>query len=603
MATRPGAATRRALDDLIEAAAGASRWVDLELHLRRLTVELPAPVEVGAELLAGGVRLRAAAGGVVVPVVSVERNASAVLPDGTPIEGGGVLRAEVVVRAGGRWDQLHKRYDGPAAAPRVFDLVEAQIETARWFAGWLARWTARRGGATQADRDALAALLYGDRGGGKTLLGLWICMAACLAVPGAVVWVVSASRPQSTEDVRENLSVMLPREWASYHGQPEYRYRFVNNSRLREMTADSEEDLKQGDVDLAFLNEAAKMGRRAFTYTVGRVKLRSGLVFMASNPPTPDVPKGVWVLSLFQEHEDRTREGKPIACVVFKNTSRENAAVDQSAQDDALDLMRVISPRHADADALGLMLPLGSKIIHTWDRHKHGRFPAPVTGDITREWTRRRYGRAFDFLGGVDFQAHPFIIGSFWKLFGRLEAPVAWCVSDVTEQGSEDDFLDALQIGGIPTAEGQTVELTPDVVLFVGDSSAQWQDRKHRGEQARIYPPSFSAFKARGLHIVPPAEKITPEARWPKNPPVGVSLGQITHWIGHDRMHVSPLAKHVLEAFREAEAKTLPNGAQVPEAKYAHAIDTARYVAWYVEPPTRRQAVGGRAIVSVGQRR
>lgn len=604
MATRRGAAVRRKLDDLIEQAQGEARYVDLQIVLRRITADFPAQVEVGHQFTVAGLQLQAAAAGQLdVPVVAMERNASAKIPNGARFDGGGVFRAEQVLVVGGRWDCLLKKYDGAVKTPLVFDLVESQVETARWFAGWLARWTARRAGAAPRIKDVLASLLYGDRGGGKTLLGLWLCMAAAAAVPGSVVWVVSASRPQSTEDVRENLDLFIPKAWAVYKGQPEYRWRFANGSRLREMTADAEEDLKQGDLDFCFLNEAAKMGKRAFGYTVGRAKLKSGHVFMASNPPTPDVPKGVWVLNLHQEWEDRRREGKPMALQVFKNSSRQNAAADQSAQDDALDLMRTVSPRHAQADAEGLMLPLGAKIIHAFDRVKHGRFPAPQTGDITREWTRRKYGRAFDFLGPVDFQDNPYIISSFWKVFGRIERPLIWCVSDVTVKGSEDDFLDELEIGGVPVAEGQSADFDPSAVLFIGDSSAQWQDRKHRGEQARIYPPSFQAFKNRGLHIVPPAEKITPEARWAKNPPYGVSLGQVNRWLAEDRMHIGPLAAHVVEAFRESEAKQTTHGAR-PEAKYAHSIDTARYVAWYVEPPTRRKpAAGVGPMVSVGNRR
>lgn len=601
----PGGQAKR-LRQLLAAARPETRYIDLALHLRRITADFPAPVEEGHEFTAGGVAFVAlAAGQVGVPVRSLDLGASAAAADGAPIEGGGELRAEVLVRGGGRWDTLRREMaPEPPERPVCFDLMESQVEVARWFAAWLARYLARSRDWQRA-RDVRTLLNYGNRGGGKTVVLLLCLVCFCLSVSGAIGWAISRSRPQAEVDITRTLQQLLPASWYVYRGHPKYSYSFVNGSLLRDMTADSPEDLKQGRVDLALLNEGAKMDRRAYAYPLGRVKDRGGLMMIASNPPTPDVPKGAWVKRLYEDEREARAAGKWFPMHVVRTDAALNAAIDQAAGDDVAILLHAVDPALAVADALGEMAAIGQRLIYAYDKVLHGMEMPPDVGyrDITEQVTHRLYNRAFPYLAGVDFQDHPFIIASFYKVYedpARPTEPILWCISEFARQGSEDDFLDEVIDQGIQVSAdvldgkrvvsvAKYVDIEPGTVLWVGDSSAQWQDRKNRGSNI-TEPPSFKIWRNRGLFIVPPTKKITPEAKFAKNPPRGTSYGQVNRWFATGRLKLSPLAEKLSEACRECLVRPGVNGNPLVGGKHVHPIDTLRYVCWYIEPPTKIKA-------------
>ena len=578
---------RKRLNQQHAAVFGAERYVDMGLQLRRLTVDLPQEVPAGTSLLIGNVEMvTAGAGQTEVPVVSTERGASTALRPGDSVQGGGELRVEVVLSAGGRWDRLQERYDGPARAPVIVDLIEAQVEPARWVARWITRYKERQGSRRRRQKDKRTLLNYGNRASGKTVLGLLLTAAVCLEVPGTVAWVISRSRTQSQDEIHDALKELLPERWYSYHGQPAYRFSLVNGSRIREMTADAPEDLKQGRVDWAFLNEGAKMPKLAYAYPIGRISDRGGLCYIASNPPTADVPRGIWVWHLYRKVVERQGCSEWCPIEAMQSSAQDNALIDQAAREDVADILQMLDPRLAAADAKGVMQGVSPQIIHAFDLPRHGRRHAPDVGDITAEVLRRhhRVRQGFSYLAGVDFQSSfPFITCTFFKLYGKIEAPILWAVSGANPEGNEDDFLDSVLIEGIVTGEGESDEINPQTVLWIGDSSAQWQNSRHEHKA----PPSFPPFLNRGFKILSPTVPVTPGALYGRNPPVGTSLGQVNRWFREDRIMVSPLAEGLLSDCRDGTSRETDKGPR-PEKKHSHFLDTLRYVLWFLEPPTRR---------------
>lgn len=588
---RPGG-TRKNLAAARAAAEGTDRYIDLCLVLRRLTVDLPEEVPEKWTLRCGDVELvTAAAGRAGVPVRSAQLGASAVLQDGAALEGGGQLRAETVLRAGGRWDTLQERYDGEAAAPRVFDLVEAQVEPARFVAGWIERYRARQTTGKRA-KDIRTLLHYGNRGGGKTVLGLWCTVAVCLAVPGTVAWAISRSRTQSADEIHDALVGFLPKAWYAYQGQPRYRFQLVNKSKIREMTADDPADLKQGRVDWAFLNEAAKMPDLAYGYPIGRISDRGGLCYIATNPPTVDVPRGTWVWHFFRKNLEREATGKRKLVEIIQTDAATNAAIDQDAREDVGEILAMVNPLLAAADADGKMQGASPQIIYAFKTEKHGLRAPPQLGDITAEFLRRhpRVRRAFPYLAGIDFQASfPYITATFFKIFGSYERPILWAVSGMNPEGNEDDFLDTLSIEGIPLGEGEAPEaVEPSTVLWIGDSSAQFQNSKHEHKA----PPSFPAFLNRGYKIMSPTLPVTPGALYGRNPPIGSSFGQVNRWFSEDRIMISPMAKGLLTDCRDGIAKEYRGGLTV-DKPHSHFLDGLRYVLWFLSPPMKRVRPAG----------
>jgi hypothetical protein len=594
MATRRGAKTQRALADHRAAIDGVDRYTDLLLYLRAIRADFPQEVPEGYEFTAGGVEfVTSAAGQRDVPIRSVQVQDSAQVPDGAPIDQGGVLRCQVLLSAGRRWDTLRSAWaTAPAETPHVLDLLESQHAIVSSFAAWLGRYAVRRARPPAHEvRDVLNMLAYGNRGSGKT----WVCMALllalCLEIPDSVCWFVVENRPASQEDVRETFERMLPGRWAvHWQGQPGFAWRFPNGSRIYEKSADEPAALKSGMVDAVMINEAAKLPDTVYGYATARTKDRGagGITLIPTNPPTLDKPRGAWVYRLHELWSECQAKGEWCEVETFHLDSSKNALVNRGADRGLQRLLRAISPQLASADAGGLMVLPGDRIIYAY-KPEHGRRLAPDLGDITGPFLRQhsRVGRAFDYIAGVDFQAHPYIVATFFKIYPNLadpESPILWAVSDVAVKGSEDDFLDEVLLAGVRTGESSADEIDPSTVLWIGDSSAMFQNSKHDFKQ----PPSYIPFKNRGLLILSPTVPVTPGAIVGRNPPVGVSLGQINRFFAQDRLFLSPLASMAIKACKEGTAVDTPRGAR-PDRASSHSIDTLRYPIWFVEPVTRRK--------------
>ena len=134
------------LDKLLAESQDSTRYRDFAMQLRRLTLSGKAPEgayltdDTGRQWIAGEVGDDG-----VQPVVSEVIGASTTAAEGLVLrwDGGEVtLRVEIIASAGGVWDTLRRdwRRDGSgsrvvAQRPVVVDLMESQIETARWAAG------------------------------------------------------------------------------------------------------------------------------------------------------------------------------------------------------------------------------------------------------------------------------------------------------------------------------------------------------------------------------------------------------------------------------------------------------------------------------------
>lgn len=600
MSTTPQ--TRRFLAAARAAAEGSDRYQDLLLHLRSVRADFAAPVGVDHEFTAGGIEfVTVGEGKTAVPVRSMSLGESAKVPDGACIEGdvAGVLRCEVLLSAGGVWDRHKRRWaERPASAPHVLDLVESQHEIVRAFGAWLQRYKARRARPPAGEvLDILTMLAYGDRGSGKTFICMALVAAALLEIPDSVGWFVVENRPASQEDVHESFARMLPEAWKHWQGQPVYCWRMVNGSRLYEKSADEPSTLKQGRVDVLLLNEAAKLPETVFGYASQRTKDRGGgMTLGATNPPTLDKPRGMWVYRLHEYEREAAAKGEWCEVKSFHLDSADNATIDRGANKGLKRLLRVVSPKLASADAEGLMVLPGERIIKTFDAVKHGLQEAPSLGDITEVFCRRhpRIGRPFRYLAGLDFQGTgPGIVCTFFKVYGTVERPILWAVSERAARVDEETFLDDLLDEGIRVGENEYDDIEPTTVCWIGDSSAQWQSSTHDDK----IPPSFIPWLNRGLYIISPTLPVTANAKYGKNPPVGRSLGQVNRMFADGRCFVSPLAQMLLTACREGRAEDTPKGIR-PDKASSHPLDTLRYAWWLIEPPTRRKPANGFKMAS-----
>ncbi len=492
---------------------------------------------------------------------------------------------ETLLFAGGRWDHQDRCFvkTEPESA-RVIEMRPSQVEFVRWFAGWLKAF--REG----SPRSVSAAIAIGGRRGGKTHMGLLCTLATLIDVPRIqgsplIGWLISVSHAERDELDRE-IQENLPSDWYSYREWPKRRYTLVHGPTLTNLSADDPDTVKRGRADIVFQNEGAKMSSDVLFHAVGAVSDKGGLVVIATNAPRRE--RGSWVVNEWQAYEKAKAQGRPHEVAFFRIESRLNDAIDAEARKRAGNIMKRLDPAGARADDEGLILPVGDYAYYEWDEIRNGLALVPLLEDITQEFTKRKTGYAYAYLGGADFQGTPHMAGSIWKIFGTFDRPQLWCIDDfIVERGNEDQLLDEVEDQGL---------YTPENLLWIGDASGDWQDGKHRSGKD-----SWSVFRARRWHIEGPQPKRGTKSLHGANPPIHQRVALINRLLAEKRMSVDPQAARMQMALKQCKSKQGKYGAY-PAGLYAHLTDTAGYVAWWVMPPRQASMKVISARLSIGRR-
>lgn len=485
---------------------------------------------------------------------------------------------ETLAYFGGQWDQVEQRYTGKDPERcAVIRFNDSQLELATWAAWWAQERAAGR------PRDFLGLFGIGDRGGGKTyasvgILGTLLVEFPALGGDPTVSWIVSRSHADRAE-IDRTLTSIFPAAWYQYREWPQHTYRWITGATLANVSADDPAALRsRGRVDLLLVNEAGLVGHKVPFYAIPRIKDRGGLALLTANPP--DSLKGQWILDLHERAEEAKEKGLPYPIRFLRIMSAGNADVDHEVGDQVAQVLRDIDPRAAKLDIDGRLLPVGDRAYFRWRKKEHVR-DAPQLGDITAEFTKRRLGRSFDYVGGVDFQGTPHHAAVICKIFGSLSEPDVWVVDEfVAEESTEDDLLDMVDERGY----------TPESLLWVGDASGQWQDGKH----SKNGRDSFKVFSSRRWRIVPPAAKKSDKGEHSKNPPVEKRVGLVNKLLGDPtkglpvRLHVEHGCTKIAEALKECPWVKARYGGK-PTGYYSHLSDALGYVIWWAFPaPTRR---------------
>jgi len=498
------------------------------------------------------------------------------LPDGSTL-----------LKAGGVWDKLDKQYlKTEPDTVRIIRLKESQVEAARWLAWWFQERAAGR------KRDFRSLFLLGDRGGGKSFLAGVGTVTALIKFPRfgtkpALAWQVVSSFRERREIERE-IADCFPFEglWYVRRLAPEHEYRFVNGALLVTQSADDKESLRQGTVDFLYLNEATKLTVDTYIAGIPRLKDHDGLCIATSNPPKND--RGRWVKKLWDTAEERKEAEQPFSVRFVSIKSDGNDIISQDAADDVADQVRVLDPRAAAADIDGEMLRIGEAAYGKFSRVVNRR-PMPDLGDITREYLKARTGRAYDYLGGMDFQGRPHMVAVVCKIFGTIEDPqLYFCDEIISPQATEADLADDCKDAGY----------TPDNIYWIGDNSGQWQNGKH----VRNEHDSYKEISKAGFHIGP---CIKPKNRdhHPGNPPIEQRVGLINRSLKQPCLFVAcrldsrgrvaeVLAPHLAEGLQECDLQLNRKGRVIPVGVHAHITDAMGYPVWWVYSKGRRKLGG-----------
>jgi hypothetical protein len=606
----PGLSLYRELDELAESVRPETRFDDLAIWFRRLTVVAPVPVADNTELLSeDGIRIRVRNSPKGLICASVPPGRSRVLGDGAILRGPGfdaVLRVEVVAKFGGRWDYLNACWsDCEPDYPLLLDLQESQIELVRWFANFWRLFKSR----SPEDR-ARAAMVWSDRRAGKTWACFLLVVAATLDCPmldgqELVVWAVSVSYKERKE-LDRYLRETLPRTWYRIRLLPDPCIELCNGGVIWHISADNEETLKQGRADLVFFNEAAKMDSRPFENAGPGTADRGGLVLLATNPPNMNNPRGYWVQELHEQFDEAQSIGDPLPMVWIPTSSKWNVAIDANARKDWGRLLRAVNPDQARADDEGLLLPRGDFAYRPpFSAHRHASksfVPEEwADKDITRAVTASRTGQAYDWILGADFQHWPAMVAVAMKIFGDPDNPTVWALGEFwLPRSDEDKLIDAVEddmewVHGLPDDALRPPRFTPENAMFVGDSTGSFQNGTHTPGKN-----SFAVFSSRAWRIMPVIPPRAP-GKNPPNPPVPLSVARVHKLLEADRLFIAPWCPKLIVSLKHCRTKR-GKGGLFPDGDEAHLTDALRYAIWWILPQRRRPSPLQRAAQRLPER-
>lgn len=198
--------------------------------------------------------------------------------------------------AGGQWDRVAKQFtDRDPERVALVELEESQVPFTLWFAEWLRDF--REG----YPRDVSLVLNAGDRRGGKTFNSFACQIAALIDVPvlpdgsPTIGWAISKTYRQRDE-LDQIIAGRIPDRLYTHQRAPEHVFTFSHGSRLRNLSADDPDSLKQGRVDFLLYNEGQLMSPRAIKNGLYGTSDQGGLTVLACNPPTG--PEGDWLRDL-----------------------------------------------------------------------------------------------------------------------------------------------------------------------------------------------------------------------------------------------------------------------------------------------------------------
>lgn len=522
---------------------------------------------------------------------------------------------EELLRAGGRWDKLYRRLDGPAEKPHVFGVKWSQEKAARRFAEWCRQRDA-------GDESRVSLEFYADnRRGGKTF---WVCLLVVLFLlryprkdDGApmVAWLVVSRYPKQRE-ILETLRKILPRSWlggerALWRWRKSDRvFTLPSGAELYIKSGDDAELLKEGGVPVIGINEAQEIHGVGIIHCIGNNIDSGGLTAVALNPPERAV--GLWAMNV----HDAIAGGSMRYARLTTFPPSGNDAINQDARGRFAEIAHVIDPKQAQRDALGLWVAIGDLCYPTFSKAVHVVPASTFAGwqDITAEMNAlTEYlvkGDLRPWGAGMDFQRRPWCGATRGKAYAapagnRFGLPPGTpvyvvhdeCTNDVSigEWWHEDKLCQEMIKRGWSQKD----------LLVIGDGTGRSQGAtaRQRGRDADPATFSFSIVESYGYEIHAPLERVETIHRARQgslqeihgsNPPVPVRLNAVLTLLDPQAPRLFVAAEcggdpakspggMTAESFRICEA----SAAKKPRGRGAHLTDAVGYLVFRWEESWR----------------
>ena len=475
-----------------------------------------------------------------------------------------------ILTTGGRWDRTEQHFVDPDPADLTGSVIlinDNQVAVVEAFARHL---------ASRINGTPRKPLLVtgGGRRAGKSWIVTALALAAAVALPDAIVWMVSPIL-----DKREELERYLKRHAAAGWLTPrvrEFKFTLPNGSTIKNVTGDDDASLKRGEADLVVYNEPQLMGSDVLTNGAPAVIDQGGLVMFAGNPATKR--KGVWFTRLWNAIES----GKYKHGEVYRLDKRDNPDTHKESAAQIGELLRLVNPDAARADEDGIFREPGDfAYAEHFDEARNTCPRLDIGARVTAAIIRRAgdWGR-HDILNGVDFQGWPYNAGVSLEAVGDPSDPTWYVTGCLMVPGEEELFLD--EAYGLWDRER---------TIWIGDASGTWQDAQHiRGRT------SFDKFLARKWRIEPPQKKLSDRGEHPANPSREDRINLVNGLLARGKLIVCmDKAAPVAEALQKCEVDSKGR----PRGTYAHITDALGYPLWWATPRSRPFVENGPPMVIV----
>lgn len=516
---------------------------------------------------------------------------------------------EVLLRAGGRWDRISRRYDGPALVPHVVVVKRSQEEAARNLARWFELYDVD-------DASRVALEMYADkRRGGKTYFVVLLVVLFLLRYPRKrdgqvqIGWIVIPRYPKARE-IHETLRKILPAAWLRgpwLWRKVDKLYTLPSGAELYVKSGDDVELLKEGGVGVIGVNEAQEIGGVGIIHCLGNNIDSGGLTGIALNPPNSAL--GLWAEAL---HE-AIMAGHIRYARATEFPPEGNDAIDQGARTRFSEVAAIIDPKQEQRDAQGLWVAIHDRCYPHFAKSRHVKPERLLAGcqDITVDLnalTRCLMKGDLRAWGvGMDFQGRPWCGAVRAKGYaagpgnalGLPAGSVVYVVHnectndlDLGEWWHEERLCKEMLDRGWETAEC--------LVIADGTGKTQGSTGRQRGREADPLTFSFPLVESFGFEIHAPLER-REYVRHPKrgveivdharNPPVPVRLNIVNTLLDEGRLFVLEACGadpkmpggQVAESFRICAA----DANKKPKGRGAHLTDAVGYLLFRWETALR----------------
>jgi hypothetical protein len=503
-----------------------------------------------------------------------------------------------VLRVGGRWDSVERRYDERVCASEVVvTLAPSQEQAFRDFAAWLPRHIEQRQAMARgvpADHAIELAwpeldgwwahmLLHGGRGSGKSYLACVMVACYALALPGRRIVCLSPQQKHTTE-LRVTLeSRLLAQPWRTWH-ETDQEMHMANGSWV-EFKTGNKTNVKLGEVDMQLCNEAQEVPETSANDLAGCTARVGGLNIYTGNPPRR--AGGAW----FGDRHKLISDGNARGWITRHVDPQDNPYASRLAMETVAIVMdEQTRARELDGDMGAL---IGDVVLTTWSDSRVTRTWIPTAWrDVTAEVAERWYEMAgADRVGGMDWDKGAgscWASGRFWLPVPELQArgvePAIEHAVLVFDHGhrhvgiTEADYPDAV---ADYRGDGTYHVFRKDRIPWVGDASGRWQGESRKAEEERDPEdlPSWVRMKSAGWTVIRPDPTTKGNPR-PSDMRFDLARELLRPWPAHGLARVQFLLPSANEVVASSKKYPLKAGRPNRRSVHAHLVDAWSYCAW-----------------------